>query len=97
MFALSLLHTCVANKIDVMRMIELKLRPRPPLIARSRIDQDFAVLLMRTSYAQAEGMARARTRAASARAPAPHDALRPKFPPPNPRVEMRVGTRAGAP
>ncbi|KAJ1628895.1 hypothetical protein T492DRAFT_1014703 [Pavlovales sp. CCMP2436] len=39
-----------------LRLLELTLRPRPPSIARSRIDQDFAVLLMRTSYSVAEEM-----------------------------------------
>jgi hypothetical protein len=39
-----------------LRLVELRLRPRPPAIARSRIDQDFAVLLMRTSYSVAEEM-----------------------------------------
>jgi hypothetical protein len=63
MAAILVFAQCASSSFDPMRMIELKLRPRPPLIARSRIDQDFAVLLMRTSYAQAEGKAMARSAA----------------------------------
>lgn len=40
---------------DPLRLLARRLRPKPPVIDRSRIDQDFAVLLMRSSYSCAEG------------------------------------------